>query len=85
MHKKFEQASFDVIASHAGLHGHELAGVENILWLLKPHGLAVISVEDKQVEIRNAINSRVHGITPSIVHNSLRYLETFAFTKIPPK
>ncbi len=43
LHKKFPRRSFDIVVTHNGMHNEELAGLENIHWVLKPGGEAIVS------------------------------------------
>ena len=43
LHRKFEPSSFDVIVSNYGIHSQAASAVENVHWLLKPGGEAILT------------------------------------------
>ncbi len=65
LHKKFKSDYFDVIVSHAGMHGEELHGIENIMHILKPAGHAVLTMSISRENIVRVGNSP-HYITHEI-------------------
>ncbi|GEM_PF-3395624 len=59
LHKKFKEGYFDLVVSHKGLHGMERPGVENVVWLLKPGGEAILTSDFfTDFPADNSINSK---------------------------
>ncbi len=63
LHKKFKASYFDIVVSHAGMHGEELHGIENIMHILKPGGHAVLTMS-----ISNETKGKVSNSSYYVIH-----------------
>ncbi len=75
LHNHFEPNTFDTIVSHYGTHGQELEALEDIIYLLKPGGEAVVTgISHNLFEKKLLLNAKkVNENVFDIIHHEKKF------------